>query len=260
MATESAPGKGKAARQVPPMRKRGRPPGPDADRPRRQANTRFFTELILIGAQLKLGRPPTAPEIEAKLGIGRPTDATGLRSGANWKNMRRDPPTATVTDERLLQLCSIAIEAEWMTTEQLEQVQYALASHAAAARGRWPVARGPNIADLLVQRRQELTEFQAAKLATFRALTQFLEFERKLKRSQLVDHLLDEFSEEVVSQGVDTRFFKFDANEVLERLGRLELQFLSVSPRKPRMRKPKVEVALPPVSSVEEIDAAFKSP
>lgn len=250
MASGRSSGKDNAGRQVPPKRKPGRPPGPDADRPRRAASTLLLTEMILEGAQRQLGREPTAPEIETKLGIGRPTDATGRPSGSTWKNMRRG--ASTLNDERFHQLCKVAIRCGWLTAKHLEEFRYPLSSAAA-------LEQGSKIADWIAPRRVELTEFQAARLAAVRALKRFMEVERGLKRSELVDPSLYELSHDVHAAGLDPRFFIFDAEEALDRIGRLELQFLSPPPHRPRLRKPKAVVPLPPVNTVNEIDAASES-
>lgn len=243
---------GGAAAVALPKRRPGRPEGSvEVDRPRRVASTLLLTEMILEGAQRKLGREPTAPEIESKLGIGRPTDATGRPSGSTWKNMRRG--ASALKDERFLQLCKVAIRCGWLTGAQLEEFRYPLSSAAAA------MEEGPKIVDLLARRRVELTEFQAARLGVVRALRKFREVERGLRRSQLVDPSLHELSYDDHVAGLDPRFFIFDPEEALDRLGRLELQSLSPSPRQPRLRKQKAEAPLPPVNTVEDIDAAFDS-
>lgn len=210
-------------------KKRGRPLGSnDLDKPRKVANTVAFTELLMQTSLAQMGRELTAKEISEILEIGKIDEASGRRSVSTWKNMRRG--TQPVSDERLLQLCRLAIDRKLLTVEQLQSVQYGLAIHAGAS-------RGPKIVDLLIQRRQELTAFHAAKLAVFRALKKLDDFERKLKRSELVDNFLAEIPQEAITDCVNPIFLKFETKEVCERLSRLELRFFEPNPKKVRLMK-----------------------
>lgn len=230
-------------------RPRGRPKGRiDPDRRRRVANTVLLTELILVSAHLALGYEPTASAIEEKLGLGAPSDATGRRTGHTWKNMRRG--AKPVTDERLFQLAIIAIRVGWLTQQQLDEVNYALASQAV-------VVAGPKVVDLLARRRQELTEYKVAKLQAFRALERLSAVVSNLVQSETFDGLYEEFDHDMVEGGLDLKFMPFDPVEALHRLARLDLRFRKLDPSKPRLRRRLRPAQVGVVDSLVQIDEAF---
>lgn len=210
-------------------RSRGRPKGSvKLDRPRQVINTKLLTELILVSAHQILGVEPTAPEIEEKLGLGRPSDATGRRSGTTWKNMRRG--TAPLNDERLLQLARLAIRVEWLTKEQLDEVNYALANQAVDV-------KGPKVFEALAQRRRELSEYKLAKLQAYRALTKLATVIETLVQSEPFDGVYEEFDFATVEAGLDPQFLPFNLDEALHRLARLDLRFRNLDLAKPKLTR-----------------------